>query len=277
MPSPFASGKNAKAACDRCGLYFKLPQLKGETVKRRPINNRVCSSCWDPDHPQLLLGTFPINDPQAVRDPRPDMTYTLSGLNAEGYVSPGSRAFPQAWNEDDMASGLALDAYDSLTVTAPTPSSGYLMVRSQNSHTAGKFYWQAYLVRGTNLSSANTGAGFAESGTDLETALGAADTSYGLATNGDATTAGVAVATAVLWEAGGWVRFAIDFDAGKIWVGDETAWVGDPEAGTGATWTFTAGTELFAATQLLYDGDSITANFGSTRQFNTAPAGFNPF
>ena len=31
----------------------------------------VCPECWDPDQPQLQLGRWPINDPQAIRNPRP--------------------------------------------------------------------------------------------------------------------------------------------------------------------------------------------------------------
>jgi hypothetical protein len=32
----------------------------------------VCEECWDPDHPQNHLGREPVNDPQALRNPRPD-------------------------------------------------------------------------------------------------------------------------------------------------------------------------------------------------------------
>jgi hypothetical protein len=39
----------------------------------------VCKSCWDPDQPQLQLGLYPVNDPQAVREPRPDVSYIQSG------------------------------------------------------------------------------------------------------------------------------------------------------------------------------------------------------
>jgi hypothetical protein len=267
---PFASGKNARAACDRCGRYYRLPELKGETYKQRPVNNRVCPDCFDPDHPQLMLGTFPINDPQAVRDPRPDSTYTLSGLDSDGYTAPGSRAFPQAWNEDDMASGLSLDTYASLVVT--TNATAYKVVRSQNSHTAGKFYWQAYLYRGTAPA-----AGFATADAVLTTQLGTDDQGFGLYVDGVALHDNESAATGLTWGAGTWVRFAIDFDEGKVWVGDESGWVGDPEAGSDETWTFTAGAELYAAAMLYDSTDMLLANFGSTRQFNTAPAGFNPF
>lgn len=78
MASRFASGKNSIAMCDRCGQRFKLTTLKTEVIKGRKYNLLVCRECWDPDHPQLHLGEQPVNDPQAVRNPRPDTTYAQS-------------------------------------------------------------------------------------------------------------------------------------------------------------------------------------------------------
>jgi len=72
MSSQFAEGKKAFGYCDRCGQRYLLKRLKTETVKGRPTNTLVCPECWDPDHPQLKLGMFPVNDPQALRNPRPN-------------------------------------------------------------------------------------------------------------------------------------------------------------------------------------------------------------
>lgn len=72
MPVPYASGKRAWGLCDRCGFRTDLRKLKYEYVKQRVTGSLVCPSCWTKDHPQLMLGTFPINDPQALRNPRPD-------------------------------------------------------------------------------------------------------------------------------------------------------------------------------------------------------------
>lgn len=81
MPSKFASGKYAIAECDRCGQRYKLKELKKLIIKTKIVNMKVCPSCWDPDQPQLSLGLYPVNDPQAVRDPRPDVSYEASGTN----------------------------------------------------------------------------------------------------------------------------------------------------------------------------------------------------
>lgn len=98
MPNRFASGKNSIAQCDRCGQRFKLKQLKTEVIKQRRYNLMVCSACWDPDHPQLMLGTFPVEDPQAVRNPRTDTTYYTSGVTYDGSLGGGSRIIQWGWN-----------------------------------------------------------------------------------------------------------------------------------------------------------------------------------
>jgi hypothetical protein len=109
MPNKFASGKNSIAECDRCGQRFKLKELKKLTIKTKQVSIKVCPECWEPDQPQLQLGLYPVNDPQAVRDPRPDVSYLQSGtsglqINAtgvgiDGFGSPegGSRVFQWGW------------------------------------------------------------------------------------------------------------------------------------------------------------------------------------
>jgi hypothetical protein len=84
MASPYASGKKAFGFCDRCGFRTKLPQLRDQIVKQRPTGLLVCPVCYDIDNPQLMLGTFPVYDPIALRNPRPDTSYYQSGVFAEG-------------------------------------------------------------------------------------------------------------------------------------------------------------------------------------------------
>jgi hypothetical protein len=98
MPSQFASGKYAISICDRCGQQFKLKELKKLVVKTQIKNILVCRECWDPDQPQLQLGMYPVNDPQALRNPRPDTRYVVSGLDADGDPSGGSRIFQWGFN-----------------------------------------------------------------------------------------------------------------------------------------------------------------------------------
>jgi hypothetical protein len=110
MPNKFASGKYAIAECDRCAQRYKLAELKIQILKTKPYQVKVCPSCWDPDQPQLSLGLYPVNDPQAVREPRPDVSYLVSGNNGlqinqtgigpNGFGGPelGSRVFQWGWN-----------------------------------------------------------------------------------------------------------------------------------------------------------------------------------
>jgi hypothetical protein len=97
MGNRFASGKIAIAECDRCGQQYKLKQLKTEIIKQRQYQLLVCPECWDPDQPQLMLGTFPVDDPQALRNPRKDTTYVTSGINVNGNPSGGSRDIQWGW------------------------------------------------------------------------------------------------------------------------------------------------------------------------------------
>ena len=97
MGNRFASGKIAIAECDRCGQQFRLKTLKTEIIKQRKYELLVCPTCWDPDQPQLMLGTFPVDDPQALRNPRKDTTYVTSGVNSNGNPSGGSRDIQWGW------------------------------------------------------------------------------------------------------------------------------------------------------------------------------------
>ena len=111
MGNRFASGKNSIAECDRCGFRFKLTALRKEVVKTKVYDLKVCPQCWDPDQPQLQLGMYPVDDPQGVKDPRPDISYKVSGrtglqivltnssnVDAQGVLSGGSRIFQWGWN-----------------------------------------------------------------------------------------------------------------------------------------------------------------------------------
>ncbi len=121
MGNRFASGKNAIAMCDRCGFQFKLKQLKGLVIKTKNVNILVCPSCWEPDQPQLQLGMYPVDDPQALRNPRKDNSYLQGGLtglqllatstpsvNSDGTPSEGSRQIQWGWNPVGLGNNYGL-------------------------------------------------------------------------------------------------------------------------------------------------------------------------
>lgn len=72
MAVKFASGRKALGVCDVCGFVYKLPKLRKLTERGETTNIKACPACWTPDQPQNDLGKYPVYDPQALRDPRPD-------------------------------------------------------------------------------------------------------------------------------------------------------------------------------------------------------------
>ena len=124
MPNRFASGKWAISQCDRCGFRYKLKQLRRLVIKTKNVNILVCPSCWEPDQPQLQLGMYPVDDPQALRNPRPDTTYYQAGLTglqeetqgevpnenvlAFGTPSGGSRIIQWGWAPVGLNNPLGL-------------------------------------------------------------------------------------------------------------------------------------------------------------------------
>jgi hypothetical protein len=122
MGNRFSSAKNSIAECDRCGFRYKLKELKKLTIKTKQVTIKVCHTCWEPDQPQLQLGMYPVQDPQAVREPRPDNSYYQSGFgglqlvnsppapsdseDAFGTVGGGSRVIQWGWAPIGGASGF---------------------------------------------------------------------------------------------------------------------------------------------------------------------------
>ena len=113
MGNRFSSAKHSIAECDRCGFRYKLKELKKLTIKTKQVSIKVCKTCWEQDHPQLQLGMYPVQDPQAVREPRPDNSYLQSGYtglqlttNTDfGDPGGGSRIFQWGWAPVGGASG----------------------------------------------------------------------------------------------------------------------------------------------------------------------------
>ncbi len=91
------------------------------------VSIKVCPECWEQDQPQLQLGMYPVNDPQAVREPRPDISYYASGVDDEGFPGGGSRVFEWGWYPVGGSSGfdrvltpnalVAVGTVNSVTIT----------------------------------------------------------------------------------------------------------------------------------------------------------------
>ena len=97
MSSKYARGRIALSCCDRCGMEYLLKRLRPLTIKTKITNILVCPTCREKDQPQLSLGLYPLSDPQALRNPRRDTSYDVSGLDINNYGAGGSRIFQWGW------------------------------------------------------------------------------------------------------------------------------------------------------------------------------------
>ena len=86
--SMYARGKLAFGFCDICGFRCDLADMQHLIYDQKDTNLLVCQECNDEDQPQLQLGKVPINDPQALYNPRPDIAQAesrrLFGFNPVG-------------------------------------------------------------------------------------------------------------------------------------------------------------------------------------------------
>lgn len=98
MANRFTLGKRSISECDRCGFRYKLKELKELVIKTKQVNIKVCRTCYEPDHPQLQLGMYPVDDPQAVRNPRPDFAGYVENRDIQWGWAPvgGARGFDNA-------------------------------------------------------------------------------------------------------------------------------------------------------------------------------------
>lgn len=104
----YTTGKHAIADCDRCGFRFKLHVLKELVVRDANTNIRVCPECFEEDHPQNLQGKYPVYDPQAVENPRPDLSL---------FDTSPSRDFQWGWNPVGGATADLVQLENNLVLT----------------------------------------------------------------------------------------------------------------------------------------------------------------
>ena len=75
----YAKGKYAFGFCDRTGFRYKLKDLVPQIKAGRMTGLMVGKNMLDEDQPQNFLGRLgDYADPQAVRNPRPDLSQDAS-------------------------------------------------------------------------------------------------------------------------------------------------------------------------------------------------------
>jgi len=74
----YARGKYAFGYCDKTGFRYPLSDLVPEFSNGVKTGFLVGRDVVDPDQPQNFLGRIKINDPQSLRNPRPDTSLQAS-------------------------------------------------------------------------------------------------------------------------------------------------------------------------------------------------------
>ena len=67
-----ATGKHAFGICDRTGFRYPIKDLVHEFNNGKRTGLRVGRDVADQDHPQNFVGRIKSDDPQSLRDSRPD-------------------------------------------------------------------------------------------------------------------------------------------------------------------------------------------------------------
>tara|TARA_R100000963_G_scaffold34341_2_gene27834 strand:+ start:883 stop:1227 length:345 start_codon:yes stop_codon:yes gene_type:complete len=68
---PYAKGKYALGVCDRTGFVYKLKDLRNQIVDQRRTGLMVGKDVLDKDQPQYQIGRLNVDDPQGLRNARP--------------------------------------------------------------------------------------------------------------------------------------------------------------------------------------------------------------
>jgi len=185
---------------------------------------------------------------------------------------------------DKTTAGAAL-TFDitSLTVSFPkaTVTAQPQSVLCSVGRNSGRYYFEVTL----GASAGTAIVGIAPAGQAGQAFAGTTAGAYGYRSDGQAMTAGTAVAfpgaAALTWKQGDTVGVAVDIDAGKVWFrGPDGNWQGaagaDPTTGVNAAFSFTPHTMIYAAVAI-GDGDTATANFLEMAGSFTPPAGYTSF
>ena len=119
----YASGKFARALCDRCSFEYKLHELKEEWTCFK-----VCSSCYEPKHPQLDPEPH-VTDPEALYKPRPNndteagegfVVVTTSNILQDGFMN--NSTLPSNFSIDKLTSTVGNLVINTSGTATPTPT-----------------------------------------------------------------------------------------------------------------------------------------------------------
>ena len=312
MSNRFANGANAFGFCDVCGFRFPLKRLKNLVVKTKRVAIRACPQCWVKDQPQLQLGMYPVADPQAIRDPRPEPFGESRNIywgwapvsSAEMEVFLGdvtttitSYPLPPTAKWTLPSYGGTLSDSDSVWTLTSSASSQFTGVAS-DTNIVGKKYCEFEMVSKTsNLIYQSFGvarvsvpmfpsATFNNSNNySMFSRLPNGFGGCGLGISGLGTAGSLSTNLAYGFAPGTRVGIAVDQTQGRIWYRIAGSWVqGDPSTDTNPTHTFTPGADSWLFVSSMYSCNvSVTHTF-AVRIYSAAyeftgsiPSGFTAY
>ena len=130
----YAKAKYAFGFCDKTGFRYPLKDLVPEYNNGVKTGFLVGRDVVDPDQPQNFLGRLKINDPQSLRNPRPDTSLLASraivGFNpvgnpaiiATGFVGRVTITITEKDNVDGVS---ATGSVGSVTVSVATAAPSF--------------------------------------------------------------------------------------------------------------------------------------------------------
>ena len=134
MANRYASGKYAKAICDRCGFEYPLLELTFESVaaKGSPTSQlaelRVCWRCHDKVNPQAFLteaARAKLPDAQQLWKPRPDIFPVAYPVNYKLPNAVYSNNYPALSIPIGFSGPLiATGVFAGYSATIPSPPAG---------------------------------------------------------------------------------------------------------------------------------------------------------
>lgn len=212
---------------------------------------------------------------------------TKVGINASADTSSldykVSALRPQAqFDRQNKMSGVGPDIYGYQATSTSSNQKIYL----QSTKSTGKYYIEVNYVSSSGSEAVSMGfdsASLAISGVDFGTVTG----SFGMQVWGSGSINRTILANgSSIYTNGGYSsavgqlgRFAIDFDAGKLWMsyfGNSGAWLGggDPSTGTSPTCTFTPNTAMRFGAFMTYSGITLAVIPFLNPNYTGVPAGF---
>ena len=130
----YAKAKHAFGFCDKTGFRYPLKDLVPEYNNGVKTGFLVGRDVVDPDQPQNFLGRIKINDPQSLRNPRPDRSliesralYGFDPVGSEGTLMTASvgRVSVTTTEVEAVTGVSATGAVGSVTVSVATAAPSF--------------------------------------------------------------------------------------------------------------------------------------------------------